>query len=148
GVTIYVTDTENKISPLGLANSSARLLPASTVFLSRTASVGFSGIMSTEMAVSQDFAAWICGDRLLPEYLLLCLRAMKPEFERLMMGSTHKTIYMPDIEKLAIPLPPMKEQRAIVERVFELKRKSERLIDRAETNIKLLDRKSTRLNSS
>lgn len=148
GIAIYVTDTENKISPLGIANSSARLLPTNTVFLSRTASVGFSGIMSEEMAVSQDFAAWICGDRLLPEYLLLCLRAMKPDFDRLMMGSTHKTIYMPDIEKLVIPLPPVEEQQAIVDHVFEFKRKSERLIDRAETNIKLLQERRSALISA
>jgi type I restriction enzyme S subunit len=148
GVAIHVADTENKISPLGLANSSARLLPAQTVFLSRTASVGFSGIMSTEMAVSQDFAAWICGERLLPEYLLLCLRVMKSEFQRLMMGSTHKTIYMPDIEKLAIPLPPIDEQRAIVNHVLDLKRKSDRLIDRAEASIKLLQERRSALISA
>lgn len=138
GQRIWVEATANNISPLGLANSSARLLPVQTVFLSRTASVGFSGIMATEMAVSQDFAAWVCGDRLLPEYLLLCLRAMKPEFERLMMGSTHKTIYMPDIEKLTIPLPPIEEQREIVDQLLGLKTKSERLVDRAQANIALL----------
>lgn len=110
----YVTETNELVSELGLANSSARLLPKGTVILSRTASVGFSAIMGCDMATTQDFANWICGDKLLPEFLLAALRGMQSEFSRLMMGSTHKTIYMPDIAKLAIGLPPMREQKAIV----------------------------------
>ena len=109
-----VNDTSQRISELGMANSAARLLPVGTVILSRTASVGFSGITGIELAVSQDFAAWICGPRLSRFFLLFCLRAMSSEFRRLMMGSTHQTIYMPDIEAFRIPLPPSNEQLAIV----------------------------------
>jgi type I restriction enzyme S subunit len=108
-----VYDTAEKISELGLANSSARRLPKGTVMLSRTASVGFSAIMGTEMATTQDFANWVCGDELLPEFLLQVLRSMSVEYRRLMMGSTHNTIYMPDIQALRFALPPIAEQQAI-----------------------------------
>lgn len=114
GRAIYVNDTEEMISELGMANSSARLLPRDTVILSRTASVGFSAILGKPMATTQDFANWVCGPRLVPEYLLYVLRGMKHEFRRLMMGSTHQTIYMPDIRAFQIPLPPHEEQVAIV----------------------------------
>jgi len=110
----YVHDTKEKVSELGLANSSARLLPAGTVILSRTASVGYSAIMGCPMATTQDFVNWVCGAQLKPEFLLYVLRGMKPEFDRLMMGSTHQTIYMPDIAKLAMGLPDDKEQACIV----------------------------------
>lgn len=70
GTQDYLGDTAEKISPRGLANSAARLLPAGTVVLSRTASVGFAGIMPRPMATTQDFANWVCGDRLMSEYLL------------------------------------------------------------------------------
>ena len=70
GETIYVHETEERVSDAGLANSSARLLPAGTVMLSRTASVGFSGIMGVPMATTQDFANWVPGDRIDSEYLL------------------------------------------------------------------------------
>ena len=76
----YLGDTSEKVSERGLANSSARLLPAGTVILSRTASVGFSGIMPLPMATTQDFANWVCGSRISPEYLLYSLRAMTPDF--------------------------------------------------------------------
>ena len=76
----YVSDTSEKISELGLANSSARLLPKGTVILSRTASVGFAGILAVDMATTQDFVNWICREELLPEYLLYVFRSMKSEF--------------------------------------------------------------------
>jgi type I restriction enzyme S subunit len=113
GLTDVVTETKEKVSELGLANSAARLLPKGTVILSRTASVGFSAIMGIDMATTQDFANWVCGPNLTPEYLLHVFRAMGGEFERLRMGSTHDTIYMPDIRSMRCPLPPLDEQRAI-----------------------------------
>lgn len=109
----YIYETSEKVSELGLANSAARVLPKGTVMLSRTASVGFSAIMGVDMATTQDFANWVCGPALLPEFLLQSLRSMQGEFQRLKMGSTHNTIYMPDIQALRIAIPPMNEQKAI-----------------------------------
>lgn len=34
------------------------------------------------------------------------------------MGSTHQTIYMPDIQELRVPLPPLEEQDEIVAAVW------------------------------
>jgi type I restriction enzyme S subunit len=111
-----ITETRGKISELGLANSAARLRPSGTVVLCRTASAGYSAIMGADMATSQDFVTWTCGPRLRPRYLLLCLRAMRGDLlGRLAMGSTHKTIYMPDIESIRVPVPPVDEQDAIVD---------------------------------
>ncbi|AOZ07884.1 hypothetical protein BKK80_01765 [Cupriavidus malaysiensis] len=131
----YVYETKEMISELGIANSSARLLPAGTVILSRTASVGYSAIMGCDMATTQDFINWVCGPQLVPEFLLYVLRGMRSEFDRLMMGSTHQTIYMPDVAKLAMALPPKNEQQEIVEfldfslaKLEVLKREAERMI--------------------
>ena len=109
----YVYETSENVSELGVANSSARVLPAGTVMLSRTASVGFTGIMGCEMATTQDFVNWVCGDRLRPEYLWYCLQAMTPEYDRLRFGSTHQTIYMPDVAQFKVPLPTCTEQERI-----------------------------------
>jgi len=122
-----VADTEEKISPTGLANSSAVKHPVGTVLLSRTASVGFSAIMGTEMAVSQDFMTWTCGPELVPEFLLYALRATRPEILGLASGSTHKTIYMPDLHALSIPLPKVEEQQVAVERIQDAVKNSRSL---------------------
>ncbi len=117
GLRTYLGETTDRISELGLANSAADLLPADTVVLSRTASVGFTGIMPTSMATSQDFWNWVCGPQLLPEYLMYTFRAMQGYFSALMMGSTHKTIYQADAAAIRIPLPPLSEQQEIVREI-------------------------------
>lgn len=116
GLRDIVSDTTEHISEVGIANSSAVKHPAGTVLLSRTASVGFAAVMGTEMAVSQDFMTWTCRAQLEPHYLLVALRAMQPELRGLMYGSTHKTIYMPDLHALRVPLPTLEDQRSIVAR--------------------------------
>lgn len=115
GSVSVVHETKEKISPLGLANSAAVRHPAGTVAFSRTASVGFSCILGVDMATSQDFVTWTCGPKLDPRYLLWVLRGERDDILRRTQGSTHKTIYMPDIEQLTIPLPSFDEQRRIVE---------------------------------
>jgi type I restriction enzyme, S subunit len=110
-----LTETRERISEIGMANSSAELHPEGTVVLCRTASAGYSAVMGEDMATSQDFVTWTCGPRLDPFYLLWCLRAMRADLlGRLAMGSTHKTIYVPDLQMLRIPLPPLPEQHRIV----------------------------------
>jgi type I restriction enzyme, S subunit len=132
GTRMYLGGTKEKISMLGLENSAAELLPAGTVVFSRTASVGFSGVMPVPMATTQDFWNWIPEERLLPEYLLFLFRAMTQEFERLTMGSTHKTIYQPDAASLRICLPSISEQRAIVAYIIEATGKLDELAAKTE----------------
>lgn len=128
--TLYVTETKEMVSELGIANSSARVLPEGTVILSRTASVGFSGIMGRDMATTQDFVNWVCGEDIRPKYLLYVFRAMKYEFKRLTMGSTHQTIYMPDALQFKTPLPPLHEQDEIVEYVDSVTKEIDKVVDK------------------
>jgi len=132
GRTEYVRETAERVSELGLANSAARLLPMGTVLLSRTASVGFSAIAGVDMATTQDFANWVCGPDLRPEYLLYVLRSMQGEFQRMTMGSTHQTIYMPDVGRLVTPIPPLEEQDRIVAFVRSNTTRIDTLIARVE----------------
>jgi type I restriction enzyme, S subunit len=111
--TLYISDSAAKITPAGIANSSATIHPVGTVVLSRDAGVGKSAIMSDEMAVSQHFMAWQCGPRINNIYLYYRLQAQKPEFERIAMGNTIKTIGLPYFKSFQLPLPSIEEQRAI-----------------------------------
>lgn len=137
GTRRYLEETKSRISDLGLANSAAELLPAGTVVLSRTASVGFSGIMPTDMATSQDFWNWIPGPALDAQYLMWTFRAMRSEFQALMIGSTHKTIYQPTAAAFRIPVPPIEEQRRIVEFVNSEVTKTDKLIAETKRFIEL-----------
>lgn len=135
----YVSETRENVSELGIANSAAELHPAGTVFLSRTASAGFSGIMACDMATSQDFVTWTCGPRVRPRFLLLCLRAMRGDLlGRLAMGSTHKTIYFPDIQSIKVPLPPVEEQDQILDSVWARLRAIDGVVDAIQRQVSLL----------
>lgn len=110
---LEISATAECVTPDGIANSSARVLPAGTVVFSRTATVGKATRMARDMATSQDFANWVCGPTLAPSYLVQVFRHMDREWERLQEGSTHKTVYMPVFKKLQILLPPIAEQEKI-----------------------------------
>jgi type I restriction enzyme, S subunit len=110
---LFIDETAACVTPTGIANSSAVVHPAGTVVLSRDAGVGKSAIMKCDMAVSQHFIAWQCGSKLDNVFLYYWLQARKPEFERIAMGSTIKTIGLPYFRMLKILSPPLIEQRAI-----------------------------------
>lgn len=135
-----IGSTMQTISEAGLANSSARLLPAGTVCLSRTASVGYVTIMERSMATSQDFATWTCTEALDPTYLMYALMAEGDDIRKFGMGSTHTTIYFPEIRALHIALPPIDEQREIVSRVKSALAHAGRLEAEAARARALLDR--------
>lgn len=138
GTRTYLGDTAQQLSELGLANSAAELLPVGTVVLSRTASVGFSGIMPTPMATSQDFWNWICGPRMLPEFLLYQFRAMTQQFRLMVQGSTHKTIYQGIAAGIVVVVPPLNVQRAIVDHLDRETSQIDELIAEQEALLKLL----------
>lgn len=108
-----ISETEIEISENGLDNSSAVLLPAGTVVLSRDAGVGKSAVMAEPMAVSQHFIAWTCNSKLDNWFLYYYLQYKKVYFEKQAVGSTIKTIGLPFFKKLLIINPPFPEQRKI-----------------------------------
>ena len=113
----YIFETTKQISDEGIKNSSAVLLPAETVILSRDAGIGKSAVMSETMAVSQHFIAWKCDnhEKLHSWFLYNWLQLNKPEFERQAVGSTIKTIGLPYFKKLKIAVPPFAEQQKIAQ---------------------------------
>ena len=111
----YIASTTWMTTEEGIAHSSAHVLPEGTVIFSRDATIGLCAITCSGMAVSQHFIGWVCGQGVRPEYLLLVLRSMGQELERLTMGATVRTIGMPDVKSLVMPVPPVEEQSAIVD---------------------------------
>lgn len=134
----YISDTAYKVNELGIANSSARLLPARVVVFSRDATIGRCAITTRPMAVSQHFIAWVCSELIAPEYLLYRLRSMTQELDRLTTGATLKTIGMPDVRTIVTPVPPMEEQQAIIRHIGEQSAKLDTLIVEAERAVDLL----------
>lgn len=106
-------DTHQHVTAAGIENSSARILPAGTVCLSRTASVGYVVMMGVPMATSQDFVNWVCSDRIDNRFLKYVLIGERDSMLRFASGTTHQTIYFPEAKAFHVCLPPPDEQRAI-----------------------------------
>lgn len=109
----WVDETTLRTNSEGIANSAARVLPRGTVCLSRTASVGFVAIMGKPMATSQDFANWVCGKDLDPDFLMHAFIRSRTALREMAMGATHKTIYMPALESFLVCAPDIEEQKRI-----------------------------------
>jgi restriction endonuclease S subunit len=123
-----ITDTFQKTNELGIANSSARVLPENTVCLSRTASVGYVLVMGRPMATSQDFVNWVCSDKLKPEFLkYLILAEGRDGLLRYASGSVHQTIYFPEAKAFHICYPEPKEQLRIVNQCDSIYVETQRL---------------------
>jgi type I restriction enzyme S subunit len=105
---------------VGIANSSARILPIGTVCFCRDISVGFTTIMGKEMATSQHFANWICSDKIYSKFLLYSFMASRQFLMAAGTGTTVSTIYMPALKEFRILLPPKNEQLEIYSRVDRL----------------------------
>lgn len=69
--------------------------------------------MAKPMATSQDFANWVCGDQIEPEFLMHALIASRRQLREMATGATHKTIYMPALEEFHLCAPLIDEQRRI-----------------------------------
>lgn len=136
---LMISESAETIGPEGLANSSARMLPAGTVVFQRTANVGLAAVMGREMCTSQHFANWICGTKLDPYYLQQVFRHMSREWQRLVAGSVLPDIYMDTFKALQILLPPISEQKKIGEigAAFDLRIEQER-----ETSAALIENRS------
>lgn len=135
----YISDTVVRINRLGLANSSARMLPAGAVVFTRDATIGLAAITALPMAVSQHLIAWCPSERITALYLLRVFNAMKPHLDAHTFGATIKTIGMADVKKLVTPVPPLGEQEAITAHIAAETDKLDALRGDAEKAVALLN---------
>jgi len=139
-------ETTEYTNDAGLRNSSARLLPVSTVCLCRDASVGFVTILGRPMATSQHFANWVCDpEKLDAEFLLYAFMASYDYLHSLGSGSVIKTIYMPTIKSLHVCAPDIAEQRRIARALRERLAAAESLTTGLETRLAEIERLPQRL---
>jgi type I restriction enzyme M protein len=111
-----INSTERTITELGLADSSAQLLPPNSVVVSTRATIGRIGINRIPLATNQGFKNIVIEDttRAVPEYVAFALTEVVPLMETWATGGTFKELSKSKFCELRIPLPPVETQRAIV----------------------------------
>ena len=109
----YLYETARKISSLGLASCSARLLPAGSLLLCSRATIGEIKISTCAICTNQGFKSLICNRGVMNEFLYYKLLTMKAQMVERAIGSTFLEISKKDTAALEISLPDFEEQTAI-----------------------------------
>lgn len=114
-----VTKTRDTITEAGLASSSAKIAPVDAVLLAMYGSIGKLGLPTMPMATNQAIAFAVPGPYLQRKFLFYYLLSQRHLFERAGKGATQRNISQTLLKSWPIPLPPLPEQRRIVEIVEE-----------------------------
>jgi type I restriction enzyme, S subunit len=115
-----VSDSIRKITDLGFKNSGAQMLPKDSVILTSRASVGFVALAGKELCTNQGFQSLIPKPSVLSKFLMFWIQLNRPEFESRSAGSTFKEISKSNVKSIKLELPPLPEQKRIIEIVNTL----------------------------
>lgn len=111
----YITETDVKITELGLENSSARYIPINTVIVAMYGnSAGRVALSKIEATTNQACCNIVTNPDLCnPYYLFFNLMSRYREIESKANGAAQQNLNVGIIRGLDILLPPIEEQRAI-----------------------------------
>lgn len=113
--TRFITNTHQKITQLGLKNSSATLLPPGCILVCTRATIGNAAITLKETSTNQGFKNIKPIKDINVDWLFYCIVSNKHRLVRLGGGSTFLEVSKKDFEKFKIAIPPLPEQQKIAE---------------------------------
>ena len=113
----YLNQTKETISEEGLNNSSAKLFPKGTILVAMYgATIGKIAILNLEAATNQACAALQVNPDLLTNKWAFCyILSIRNHLRELGKGGAQPNISQTVLKAQNIPLPPLDEQRCIVE---------------------------------
>ncbi|MGK0603810.1 restriction endonuclease subunit S [Enterococcus gilvus] len=111
GEQIYVSESQKKITKLGLQKSSAKLLPVGTVLFTSRAGIGNTAILAKEGATNQGFQSIIPHQRVLDSYFIFSrTHELKHYGEVTGAGSTFVEVSGKQMGKMIMLFPSFDEQ--------------------------------------
>ena len=110
----YLFETDEKISQLGLENSSARIYLKNTVLLAMYgATIGATSILEIDAATNQACAAFSPREDVLPEYLYAFLESQKDKFIKDAVGGAQPNLSAGYLKNIDFDYPPLEQQTKI-----------------------------------
>jgi len=132
---LNVVGTAQYISNEGLQNSNAQIVPAGSVNLSCTATVGSVTINRIPLTTNQQFNSFHPHNGLIPEFLAYELMYKKKEIQNLGGTTTIPFISKSSISNLAVSIPPINNQQkiaSILSSVDDAIQKTDQIIQKTE----------------
>ena len=133
-----ITSTSESITSDGLNESSAKLFPAGTLLLSIFATIGRTAVLGIEASTNQAIAALTIKEpsRIHTDYLRLYLEQATPKLASQSRGVAQNNINLSILKSLAIPLPPLEEQKriaGILDAADQLRTKHQQALEKIDT---------------
>ena len=127
----YLKNTSETISDIGVAQSSAWIVPKNSILLAMYASMGEVTINKIPVATNQAIIAIVPDPiRADTEYLYYWLRLYKPIWKKFAKSTTQPNLTAKIIRLASVPLPPLPEQREIAGILSAIDRMIEKLKER------------------
>ncbi|MGE5558512.1 MAG: restriction endonuclease subunit S [Bacillota bacterium] len=108
---IFLFETERKITEKGLAEISSGLLPIGTVLLSSRAPIGYLAITDIRVAINQGYIAIICDKSVSNMFIYLWCKFNMKDIENAGNGSVFQEISKSSFKGLGIQIPPINIMR-------------------------------------
>jgi len=105
---VFLFNTERKITPKGLSQIGSGLLPVGTVLLSSRAPIGYLAITEIPLAINQGYIAIICDKKVSNYFIYLWCKINMEEIESSGNGSVFQEISKSVFKQLTIVVPPKK----------------------------------------
>jgi type I restriction enzyme, S subunit len=102
-----IFDTNKKITPLGLENCSASVLPAGSVLVTSRATLGVAAINYVPMTTNQGFKSMICGPSATSRFMLLFIQDHVEDLVSHANGTTFLEINSTNFKGLPLVKPPI-----------------------------------------
>lgn len=110
----YICHGGRDITPIGLKESSAQLMPQGSVMFSSRAPIGYTVIAANDICTNQGFKSIVPYIIEMNNYIYYYLKAQLSEIVSRASGTTFKEISGTELGKTLISLPPLQEQKRIV----------------------------------
>lgn len=125
---VIINDSQEKITLIGLKNSSAKLFPKGTLLIALYgATAGKLGILNFESTTNQAVCGFFENEFVQTKYLFYYLRAFRDKIVADSWGQAQPNISQSYLKELPFALPPKEEQRRIVVEIEKQLTKSKQL---------------------
>ena len=135
----FISSGARSITRKGLESSGAQLIPEGSVLMSSRAPIGYVAIAARQLTTNQGFKSFVLKPVLSPDFVYYYLHRAKELAVSLASGTTFLELSKRRAETLPMPIPPLAEQRRIVEAIetrFARLDGAVRALERARANLK------------
>jgi len=143
--TVYINDSERKITKEGLNSIGKIISPAGSIIISNRAPIGHLGVLNVEACSNQGCKSIVFTKNVNREYYYYLLLNAKAELDSQGRGTTFKELSTQALKDFIVPAPGYDEQNMIILKLGEELRQIDFSIEKNQREIKLLGEYKTSL---